>query len=111
MEAIIEDLAGYAIGLLILLSVIYYYLRNNKKKSDQIAKKIERARELGFYEPVSLHPVIDPDVCIGSGACVAALKRIFLELSMEKERLLMPQGASDMAHVFMLVLFRQLLCA
>ena len=72
MEAIIEDLAGYAIGLLILLSVIYYYLRNNKKKSDQIAKKIERARELGFYEPVSLHPVIDPDVCIGSGACVAA---------------------------------------
>jgi len=72
MEAIIEDLAGYAIGLLILISVIYYYLRNNKKKSDQIAKKIERARELGFYEPVSLHPVIDPDVCIGSGACVAA---------------------------------------
>ncbi|MFC2103398.1 NAD(P)-binding domain-containing protein [Bacteroidota bacterium] len=27
---------------------------------------------MGFYEPMSLHPVIDPDTCIGSGACVAA---------------------------------------
>ena len=72
MEAIIENVAGYAIGFLILLSVIFFYLRNNKKKSEQISKKIERARELGFYEPVSLHPVIDPDTCIGSGACVAA---------------------------------------
>jgi len=72
MEAIIENAAGYAIGFLILLSVIYFYLKNNKKKSAQISKKIDRARELGFYEPVSLHPVIDPDICIGSGACVAA---------------------------------------
>ena len=72
MEAIIENVAGYAIGLLILLSVIFFYLRNNKKKSEQVSKKIERARELGFYEPVSLHPVIDPDTCIGSGACITA---------------------------------------
>lgn len=72
MEAIIENVAGYAIGFLILLSVIFFYLRNNRKKSEQISKKIERAKELGFYEPVSLHPVIDPDTCIGSGACVAA---------------------------------------
>ncbi|MCG6913832.1 NAD(P)-binding domain-containing protein, partial [bacterium BMS3Abin03] len=72
MEAIIEDVVGYAIGFLILLSVIFFYLRNNKRKSEQVSKKIKRARELGFYEPVSLHPVIDPDICIGSGACVAA---------------------------------------
>lgn len=72
MEAIIENAAGYVIGILILLIVIYFYLKNAKEKSAQITKKIERARELGFHEPVSLHPVIDPDTCIGSGACVAA---------------------------------------
>jgi len=26
---------------------------------------------LGFYEPVSLHPVVNPDICIGSAACIA----------------------------------------
>ncbi|RPI61487.1 MAG: 4Fe-4S dicluster domain-containing protein, partial [Ignavibacteriales bacterium] len=25
-----------------------------------------------FHEPVSLHPVINPDICIGSGACIKA---------------------------------------
>jgi len=47
-------------------------LKSNKKRSAEISVKIEKAKELGFYEPMSLHPVIDPDTCIGSGACVAA---------------------------------------
>ena len=34
--------------------------------------KIDKAKEYGFYEPVSLHPVINEDICIGSGACIAA---------------------------------------
>ena len=72
MEAVIENFAGYAVGLLIILLVIYFYLKSNAKKSEQILKKIEKAKESGFHEPVSLHPVIDPDICIGSGACVAA---------------------------------------
>lgn len=40
--------------------------------SQAVEKKIERAKELGFHEPVSLHPVIDYNICIGSGACVKA---------------------------------------
>lgn len=27
---------------------------------------------MGFHEPVSLHPVVDVETCIGSGACIAA---------------------------------------
>jgi putative YpdA family bacillithiol system oxidoreductase len=33
---------------------------------------LERARKLGLDEPVSLHPIIDPDRCVGCGGCVAA---------------------------------------
>lgn len=31
----------------------------------------ERAEAAGLNEPPTLHPVIDPDLCIGSAACVA----------------------------------------
>ncbi|MCB0749898.1 MAG: NAD(P)-binding domain-containing protein, partial [Ignavibacteriae bacterium] len=33
---------------------------------------MDKAKEFGFHEPVSLHPVINEDICIGSAACVAA---------------------------------------
>ena len=72
MEAIIENFAGYAVGLIIIVLVMYFYLKSNSEKSRRVSKKIEKAKELGFYEPSSLHPVIDPDICIGSGACIAA---------------------------------------
>jgi putative YpdA family bacillithiol system oxidoreductase len=72
MESIIENFTGYVIGLLIVVIVVYYYLKSKAIKSDTVSKKIDRAKKLGFHEPVSLHPVIDPDICIGSGACVAA---------------------------------------
>jgi thioredoxin reductase/NAD-dependent dihydropyrimidine dehydrogenase PreA subunit len=29
-----------------------------------------KALEYGLHEPATLHPVIDPDVCIGTGSCV-----------------------------------------
>jgi len=31
-----------------------------------------QAEQLGLAEPISLHPWVDPDQCIGSGACVRA---------------------------------------
>ena len=43
-----------------------------KKLSDSNSKKIEKAKEEGAYEPVSLYPYIDEDNCIKSGACVIA---------------------------------------
>ena len=72
MEAMIENFLGYALGIILIIFILYYYLRSNAKKSKDVSKKIDKAKELGFYEPNSLHPVIDTDTCIGSGACVAA---------------------------------------
>jgi thioredoxin reductase (NADPH) len=57
------------IGFIGLL--FYFYLKKHKKHSIDTVRKIEKAKELGFHEPVSLHPVVNPDICIGSAACIA----------------------------------------
>ena len=44
----------------------------NKLRSVQTISKTVKAKEYGLYEPVSLHPVVDLDICIGSGACITA---------------------------------------
>ncbi|MAT57823.1 MAG: 4Fe-4S ferredoxin [Ignavibacteriae bacterium] len=71
-EVLIENLLSYFLIFIIGLWVVIYYLRNSKKKSKSVEEKIEKAKEFGFYEPVSLSPKINYDICIGSGACVAA---------------------------------------
>jgi thioredoxin reductase (NADPH) len=53
-------------------SILFYYLQKKKKRAIFTYEKIEKAKELGLFEPVSLHPVVDTDTCIGSGACIAA---------------------------------------
>ena len=72
MEVLLENAVSYLIILLITGSILFYYLRKKKKKAISTYEKIERAKELGLYEPVSLHPVVDVETCIGSGACIAA---------------------------------------
>jgi thioredoxin reductase (NADPH) len=44
----------------------------NKNRDQKYIKKLEAAKAEGLTEPASLHPFIDPDICIGSGACVTA---------------------------------------
>jgi len=72
MEAIIENITGYVVGFIIVILIVYFYLKTKSDESQITSEKIEKAKESGFHEPVSLHPIIDPDICIGSGACIAA---------------------------------------
>ena len=72
MEVVLENIITYGILLIIFGSILFYYLRKKHKSSKIVSQKIEKAIELGFHEPVTLHPVIDTEKCIGSGACVAA---------------------------------------
>jgi len=72
MEVLIENIMAYLLIAIFLVVIFYSYLKRGKAKSKENRIKINKARELGFYEPVSLHPVIDPDICIGSGACITA---------------------------------------
>lgn len=72
MEIFIENILVYSIVALVIIVTFYFYLRSYKKQSKTTLGKIEKAKEYGFNEPVSLHPVINESICIGSSACVSA---------------------------------------
>ncbi len=72
MEVFIENIIIYSIvGLLILLTV-YLYVRALKRNSKKVEEKIKIAKIEGLHDPVSLHPEIDVNTCIQSGACIEA---------------------------------------
>lgn len=62
----------YFLTFLIVVIALLTYLVRVKKKNKTVLSKIQKAKELGTYEPVSLHPVINYDICIGTAACVEA---------------------------------------
>ncbi len=71
MEVLIEQIAIYGSAALLCGLVIFLYMRGLRRKSAIVEKKIEVAKAEGTFEPVSLHPYIDLNTCIGSAACVA----------------------------------------
>lgn len=71
-DVLLEKLLIYGVVFLICASILFVYLRKKSKTSKRTSKKVSIAKEEGLYEPVSLHPYIDTNVCIGSGACVKA---------------------------------------
>lgn len=72
MEVLIEEIVLYGIVIIICAITIYVYLRKNRKQSLVTEQKVAHAKEEGLFEPVSLHPYIDLNICIGSGACITA---------------------------------------
>jgi len=72
MEILIEQIAIYGGVALLCIVVVYFYLRKQKNTSMQTMQKVSIAKAEGLFEPVSLHPYIDVNICIGSAACVAA---------------------------------------
>ncbi len=61
--------AGY---LLPLIAVYIAYLGYQKKKQERNRSTLNAATLAGLTEPPSLHPVIDPNRCLGAGSCVDA---------------------------------------
>ena len=49
----------------------WYVGRKRQHHADSVAV-LEESLEAGLMEPASLHPVIDPNKCIGCGSCIAA---------------------------------------
>ena len=71
MEVLLEQILIYGAVFLLIGAVVWAYLRRQAKTSQVTAQKVEQAKEDGLFEPVSLHPYIDLNTCIGSAACVA----------------------------------------
>ncbi|MGQ7869501.1 NAD(P)-binding domain-containing protein [Sunxiuqinia sp. sy24] len=72
MEVLIEKIVIYAVVVGLLLTVLWIYMRKQKRESKRVEEKIQIAKAEGLYEPVSLHPVVDPNSCIKSGACITS---------------------------------------
>ena len=72
MEILLENLLIYSFIAVSCVVLIVFYLRKQKKDSRKVEEKIKIAKEEGLFEPVSLHPVVDPNSCIRTGACIAA---------------------------------------
>jgi thioredoxin reductase/ferredoxin len=65
----ITTLLVYAIPLVVIVG---WYISHQRRHERANSAALGEAREAGLTEPVSLHPVIDPNRCLGCGACVAA---------------------------------------
>ncbi|MCB0804360.1 MAG: NAD(P)-binding domain-containing protein [Bacteroidales bacterium] len=72
MEVLIENILIYAVVLIFCAVVVIIYLRKQKRESKAVEQKIAQAKEEGLHEPVSLHPVVNVNRCIKTGACITA---------------------------------------
>ena len=72
MDVFIESIIVYSLVGVLLISILLIYFSKLKRESKIVDEKIEIAQKEGLYEPVSLHPVVDPNSCIKSGACITS---------------------------------------
>lgn len=72
LSILMEQILVYGSVFLICALIIWFYLRSQSRSSAAIGQKVEEAKIAGLHEPVSLHPVIDVNTCIKSGACIKA---------------------------------------
>ena len=82
------------IGLVILAGLIYLLWDRSDRASEQIALAVAKDIEvMGDVVASSLSPRINADVCIGSGACVAACpEKSVIALVRGQARLINPLG-------------------
>lgn len=55
-----------------ILGIMVWYLRNRTRSEQQSVHALRAATEAGMLEPPTLHPEINPAICIGCRSCVAA---------------------------------------
>lgn len=60
------------IYIAIVVLVMTLYLRRQRRIHATHSAELQQAVQAGLVEPPSLHPVVDPSRCMGSGACTKA---------------------------------------
>jgi thioredoxin reductase (NADPH) len=67
-----QQLIYYAVPVAIISIATAIYVRTKKRVYTTSSAVLQESVEAGMTEPPSLHPVIDLNVCMGSGACAHA---------------------------------------
>ncbi|MBL0060720.1 MAG: NAD(P)-binding domain-containing protein [bacterium] len=62
----------YVVTGVLVVALPTLYVLNEKRNSAKATEALENSTLAGLDQPVSLHPVIDPNLCIGSGSCTKA---------------------------------------
>ncbi len=60
----------WTIGLTLAALAMWPYLRRQRRLERAAAAAAEQAHHYGLHEPASLHPIVNPARCIGTGNCV-----------------------------------------
>ena len=55
-----------------LMLVLWLYRRRHRKQDRHNRARLDETIKAGIAEPTTLHPVVNPTLCIGSSACVKA---------------------------------------
>lgn len=72
MNSFYENIIGLLLTIGLVVAIFIFYLFVIRRRTKRTNQKIEKAKSFGLHEPISLHPVIDVESCIGSGACIEA---------------------------------------
>lgn len=67
-----ETLLVWIVGAVLVALAVVPAVRISRARERQGHAARQNAIDYGLHEPVSLHPVVDSALCIGSGACVQA---------------------------------------
>ncbi len=89
MKFISQELLLY-LGPLLAVFGVYFFRR--ARAHAQHKEQLQEAVEAGLTEPVSLHPVIDPNRCIGSSSCVSACPESAIGVIHGKAQLVNPSA-------------------
>ena len=64
------DQAVYVAVVLIVVGVVATYVWKYRAATRRAEHILRKSVAAGLTEPVTLHPEVDPNICIGTGACV-----------------------------------------
>lgn len=67
-----QILSKYAFYIIPAFFGFLWYIWRHASHSRSSTNQLKTTQESGLTEPASLHPIIDPSLCLGSGACVTA---------------------------------------
>lgn len=64
--------SAYFFYIAVTATAYGWYLYRHRNRNIQNTAQLAEAERAGLTEPASLHPIIDPNRCLGSAACVVA---------------------------------------
>jgi thioredoxin reductase/Pyruvate/2-oxoacid:ferredoxin oxidoreductase delta subunit len=76
--------------LLPLIGALFMYYRRHRKRDTHYRARLAETIQASIPEPLSLHPVIDPNKCLGSSACIKACPEHALGIVRGKATLVQP---------------------